>query len=912
MDSISSLEYRIALANQIGRTTDENGIGYGDQIEVSVELDGVLLSSRTLTPITWSQPLADHEITLETTWSLDQSTTNADENDVYQLVFVGRGWQQRIGDTLVANELGNGTLQLHEYTNEGTLLIDLLLSSIWRNETTVDGVLTDQEFEMRGNGTVSALSTVDGDLYANITVLDALVNRSLHQGSVSEHFLLEGYGGLAMHAEEENATTDMQGTISLFLLEFRDVDGERIQDHQEFVADAELDMVDGDERIHLEVDEFRSVHSWDYGLRTAQHDLIRGHGTFDIGDDSDNQSTTINGTIYSFVQESRDGITIEDYMHVDGTISGDAQGTWGILRQIEDTGIAVNSTGGQFEVNVIHQQVWFNLTGAGGIWLEDIGIGAYHNQTWDYQTLPIDWENRTIRYAWETTGVDASSGEEYPPDSPLQFDLEPPESESAMGDVNISRETGLVPEQLMPGDRIVLDDGELYTMTIEATQTGEIVKDGHVLPVTFFTGADPGIFPVGTMSGAIINQGILSGLVAEVSRSLILDIGDADVIFYENQTLERVLSPDIVTAAENTPPAILSVAFREGVDPDWNVRSVSVTITLDEEMVPDLVLNDVGLAGDLVIHDDVWTIPVSWPGATHGELSAVVSVVDSFSTTGETWLLAIENQAPDLVSASFSAIQAARNDTLSANVAAYDANGVAQVWIDMRLEGGQLHELAEDATDGIWRGEFVVPMAARPGQLSIPIRMQDDDGALTMVNGPSIIVTNEGPTLADASLDPDVIVAPPVGEMSLESYVLSVRAGDADGLSTVQVKLLELLPGTEGLNWMLMYDDGSHGDAVPGDGIYSMSFQARHMAAGSVPVGIRAIDVYGQTTVISHSVSIEEGGANIGSDPSGSLIDMLSEPMVLGGLILVLILGAVGAAVMLRRKSGNFGSFGED
>ena len=83
-------------------------------------------------------------------------------------------------------------------------------------------------------------------------------------------------------------------------------------------------------------------------------------------------------------------------MHVYGTISGETEGTWGLLREIEDVGPSANSTGDVFTVNVIHNQVWYNLTGAAGLFAEDIGVGQYHNQTWDYQAMPVSYTHLTL------------------------------------------------------------------------------------------------------------------------------------------------------------------------------------------------------------------------------------------------------------------------------------------------------------------------------------------------------------------------------------------------------------------------------------------------------------------------------------------------------------------------------------
>ena len=130
-----------------------------------------------------------------------------------------------------------------------------------------------------------------------------------------------------------------------------------------------------------------------------------------------------------------------DEVHIDGDISGDVQGDFGVVRGIELTGTQANATGIEFPVNVIHEESWFNLTGInGGNFFDGAGIGATHNQTWDYQVIYSNWENRTVRLVWEETGADASSGEEYPERSPIERTAEPPEYEEALGNLTISRD----------------------------------------------------------------------------------------------------------------------------------------------------------------------------------------------------------------------------------------------------------------------------------------------------------------------------------------------------------------------------------------------------------------------------------------------------------------------------------------
>ena len=932
-------EYSIILPNQIS---------YGDQIIIQVFVNETLVSSRDFKPVIWTQPLADHEVTLSTYWELDQTESSNQIEDNYVLIFEGQGWQKRTGTILEANELGNGTLILNESTNDGNVLFNLDLDSVWRNETTINGILTDSEFEMKGNGSVSLYDNKDGDMYVNITVLNALINRSMYSGIVSENFSVEGFGELNMYQEEDGSKIDMQGTISLFKLEYYDVNGLRIKNSNDIIATAEMEQIDGDNRIFLEVNQLRFFESWLNGERIEEHNLISAQGTFDISDEGESsereegnntseedeqenednsQGTVINGTIVYFETESIDGMTVEDYMHVDGTISGDTEGTWGILRQIEDNGPSANSTGDIFTVNVIHNQIWYNITGAAGFFAEEIGVGAYHNQTWDYQVMPIDWENRTIRHAWRTTGASPSEGEEYPEHSPIQLEPEAPSAESQLGNITIGRESGFAPEVLLPGDIVKLDNGDLFSLHIEATHTGQITRDGHIMPVTHWSSIDkPG--SEGNAFGSVINNGILSGLLAEVTRELTIDTDLGEATFSEYQTLERILSPSIVTAEENNLPEIIDVSFREIIlqndagntahleveveDLDWNIQYVKVSISLGDEVLNNLELNDRGLDGDLAIQDDIWTIPIIWSSASHGELDVIVEVSDLFGLVSETWNLNVSNRAPILIESSLNVTQASRSSSVSISAEAMDANGIGQVSVDLRLDGGELFPLTMSSNSESWQGDFIIPDTLIPGNYMIPLLLEDSDGANTIVNGPTLLITNEGPLLNNVKLTPEKIKSPELGQMSEEFYTVSVEVEDSDGLSAVQIKFYELLPADEGGKWKLMFDDGSNGDLIAGDGIYSISFQARHLADGFVEIEIRGLDVYGQSTIVKHNVIIESGNTNIGTDPSEGIVGLLSSPVVIFSLLFVLVGVVVGVVVFLRKKGVNFGNFGND
>ena len=915
-----------------------DAISYGDNVEIKVFLGDLIISSRVFKPVIWSQPILDHEITLSTNWELDQSTLSPQGQDNYVLIFDGQGWQKRTGSILEANELGNGTLTLNESNEDGNILFDLILDSVWRNETTKDGILTDSEFEMKGNGSVSLFDNTEGELYVNITVLDALINRSSTAGNISEEFSITGFGGMNLHQEKDDEITDLNGEISFFRLEYVDLNGERVKDYNDIVATAVMEQHYDSNHIYLEVNELRFFESWKNGERVEEHNLISAHGTFDIYDregdkdkndtgEEDSEGTTVNGTIVHFETESIDGHTVEDYMHVYGTISGDTQGTWGLLREIEDVGPSANNTGDIFTVNVIHSQVWYNITGAAGFFADEIGVGAYHNQTWDYQVKPIDWENRTIRYAWKTTGADPSEGEEYPENSPIQSNPDSPIAESQLGNISVGRETGLCPESMFPGDKIRLDQGDLFNLDVEATDTGTILRDGHEIPVTNWKSIND-FNSEGVASGSVVNSGILAGLLAEVSREITIKTDLGEALFSEYQTLQRILSPSIVTEEENNEPEIIDVRFREGyllndggntvhlevliADEDWNVRDVSVEITLGDYKLETMELNDRGLDGDLTIQDDIWTTSLVWNSELHGELDILVEVNDLFSDVSEIWTLNVSNSAPVLIESTLEISQSARSSVVGISVKAQDANGVNSVSVDLRLNGGELFVLTYQSDQDTWEGDFIVPNTIIPGTFRIPILLEDSDGAYNIVNGPSLLITNEGPKLKDPVIKPEKIISPLLGEMSEEEYLITVQVDDNDGISAVQIKFYELLAGNDGNSWKLMSDDGSNGDLVAGDGIYSISFNARHLPPGFVEVELRGVDIYGQSTVIKYDINIESKDANLGTDPSQGVIDLLSNPFVIISLLVFLVAIVVLVLLVLRKNDLNFGNFGDD
>ena len=372
------------------------------------------------------------------------------------------------------------------------------------------------------------------------------------------------------------------------------MNGVRVLQHTQIEATADMLLRDEGSEFNLQLDQFETLERWEDGVRVDQLDLIRGDGTFGFTDQEENASMVVNGTVYNFHTRVEDGITLVDDVHVDGTLSGDVQGTFGVVQTIEQTGKQRNHTLVEHDVNVIHSETWFNVTGIGGSsFFGGSGAGSYYNDSYIYQATNADWDNRTVRLVWTETGPDPSSGDERPERSPIEQDPTPPEVEEALGNISVGREAGFAPVPMETGDvvRLLAQDGIVLTVT--AGQEAIEPRDAKNLSVIQWTGAySDGV--TGTASGSIVHQGPLTGLLASTIRSFEIEFGEdgETALLNESQAVDAILSPSIVSADDNTAPLVLDLSLMEGLvfgegassahlvatidDPDWNIVSVQV------------------------------------------------------------------------------------------------------------------------------------------------------------------------------------------------------------------------------------------------------------------------------------------------------------------------------------------------
>lgn len=926
-------------------------LSWGDEIEVTVDVIGwngetlaePISTSRSLTVGTWNQPMADHEVMTATTWELNQTYQNEDGAQAFALSFVGQGWQERVGLTLNSWELGNGSLVSTETTNDSETTLNLVLNSIWKNETSVSGLLTSQVFDARGTGTL-LIMTDDGEattiIIANVS--DGQFNRTMIDGNISERVNLEASGELNISSDNDDGELSIVGEISVLYLETLDVNGVRTLDHTQFEALAKMLLIDDETRLDIDLDGLTTLERWEDGVRVDHKEELTGSGTFGFGESDENSSIQINGTILDFHTLIEDGITLIDDIHVDGVITGDAQGSFGVVRTIEETGEQANATGQVFLVNVIHDESWFNLTGFnGGNFFDGEGIGASHNETWDYQVVQSDWENRTVRIAWEETGSDASSGDEKPARSPIEKNATQPEAQEILGNITIVRETGLMPIPMVAHDVVHLAGEDGLELTVEAFATGIDPRDGFNLSVIHWQGVygDSG----GIANGSIVNQGPLMGLVSSVVRSLELPFGEENdtALFTESQMVERILAPSIITAENNSAPVLLELGMTEGVvtgeggstgtlvahitDAEFNIDTVTVDLTpLGGDVVS---LNDRGLDGDTAIGDDRYTTRHIVKGLQVGNVTLNVTATDRFGSvmTGQ-GIVEVVNQGPRLTSVDLLPDRGPRGTTMIINVQAYDGHGVEAVQIDMRGKGGMLVDLTP--TNGIWAGNFSIPESMAPGEHTLDFILTDTLGRKNTVNAwhgmaanashialygnhyvpddvmnlVTITVFNTPPTI----LAPTNLALTKTDSSTTE--LLEVEIYDSDGVAVAQANLGVFTPLGTRSTWVAMNDEGRDGDRLAGDGIYTVQMSVR----ASIPLGtheilVQAADPYGEATgYTSIGVSLtEDRGAELGT--SG---EFLTTGVLVG--ILALFGIAVAGMVVVSIRNGPKRGDGED
>ncbi len=792
--------------------------------------------------------------------------------------------------------------------------IELELHKVWLNQTYFDEELVGQEFEMLGQG---SLFTIQDGLTISVNVTEALYNRTLLQDSYSEHLLVDGYGALMLLGNSENESMSVTGEISSFYFESFDSDGVREYQNINLEADATsfIDFADGN--IDLELEEFRYKDLWIHGVQEEHLLKYIGNAEFNALISEEPPYIYANGTVDNLHFEDRNGFILNDTLRVDGTYDGDVSGSFGIIRLIEDKVTQRNDSGVNFEVNKIRNENWLNVSSV--FMILDEEINAEHNLTYEYTVPQSYWENPTIRYQYiEDNG---STSDEFPEKSPIPVELERPTASSFEASP-ITKETGLVPEILTKGDELVLSGNRDLILSIVVGDTREVNIDGHNVDVIDWIG-DYGENT--EASGSVINEGLLAGLFHQINRSITLPMMENNVSFYETQSLDKIRSPSIITAEENTPPILNKIQFREGflyaeggqahlevLVEDVDNDILSVTVDLSEFGLGVIELSDRGMFGDSIIHDDIWTSKIIAEGLNFGEKTVDIEISDIWEKVVFSSSIVILNPAPTMSSITFSPDVVKRGDLVDVSISANDGHGVSSVSVELMSAGGESIQLS--LIDSVWVGQFQVPYSIAPGERLVPIRLIDGNESSrliteSIINGEKIssllIIENEAPKFINYSIVidgefSDSVTVPRSGDPIPQ--VLEVSMSDPDGLSSVQVKMGRLAPIGESNSWILMKDDGDGVDRVANDGVYSLEiFPRSSLPNGEIEIFVRGTDIYLSTTDVNDQNlilkldKIEQSTADNWISENQSLLIVI-------GLSFVLLLAFAGILTVLRNS----------
>ena len=676
-----------------------------------------------------------------------------------------------------------------------------------------------------------------------------------------------------------------------------------------------IDFADGN--IDLELEEFRYKDLWIHGVQEEHLLKYIGNAEFNALISEEAPYIYANGTVDNLHFEDRNGFILHDTLRVDGTYDGDVSGSFGIIRMIEDKVIQRNDSGVNFEVNKIRNENWLNVSSV--FMILDEEINAEHNLTYEYTVPQSYWENPTIRYQYiEDNG---STSDDFPEKSPIPVELERPTASSFEASP-ITKETGLVPEILTKGDELVLSGNRDLILSIVVGDTREVNIDGHNVDVIDWIG-DYGENT--EASGSVINEGLLAGLFHQINRSITLPVMENNVSFYETQSLDKIRSPSIITAEENTPPILNKIQFREGflyaeggqahlevLVEDVDNDILSVTVDLSEFGLGVIELSDRGIFGDSIIHDDIWTSKIIAEGLNFGEKTVDIEISDIWEKVVFSSNIVILNPAPTMSSITFSPDVVKRGDLVDVSISANDGHGVSSVSVELMSAGGESIQLS--LIDSVWVGQFQVPYSIAPGERLVPIRLIDGNESSrliteSIINGEKIssllIIENEAPKFINYSIVidgefSDSVIVPRSGDPIPQ--VLEVSMSDPDGLSSVQVKMGRLAPIGESNSWILMKDDGDGVDRVANDGVYSLEiFPRSSLPNGEIEIFVRGTDIYLSTTDVNDQ-NLKLKLDKIEQSTADNWISENQSLLIVIGLSFVLLLAFAGILMVLRNS----------
>ncbi|GEM_PF-3246471 len=182
----------------------------------------------------------------------------------------------------------------------------------------------------------------------------------------------------------------------------------------------------------------------------------------------------------------------------------------------------------------------------------------------------------------------------------------------------------------------------------------------------------------------------------------------------------------------------------------------------------------------------------------------------------------LTNRPPVLQNGTVTPDPVARGAYILITIEANDADGsLDSVTADLTSVGGfSNHPMYDDGSngdadpnDGTWTLRAKVITTAAPGDVDVVVTATDNEGAASSANLPLTVKSNIVPVLANAA-------ATPASTRAGRTVTFTVEASDDGMVASVTIDLSPMgATATEAL-----YDDGTHGDAIAGDGTWTLDF----------------------------------------------------------------------------------------
>jgi hypothetical protein len=300
------------------------------------------------------------------------------------------------------------------------------------------------------------------------------------------------------------------------------------------------------------------------------------------------------------------------------------------------------------------------------------------------------------------------------------------------------------------------------------------------------------------------------------------------------------------------------------VVPGTNPTSSGITVTADLTTIggsATQALLDNGLGGDATAADNIFSYTATVAaGSTVGPTTFPVSVADAQTRTA-TASIAFEVLAstnPSGVGLATPASVAQGASTLLTVDTEPGANppstGIA-VSVDLSTIGGSASQAFVDngtggdavSGDGTFSFTAIIPLAAVPGQKSLPATITD---AQTRTG-----TTNIDLTITSVSAPSGVGLATPAAVSSGDTSLLTVTVTSGNPPSTGIAVTIDL-SAVGGSGAQQMFDDGTNGDVTPGDNVFSFSSTITG-AAGDYPLIATITDAQARSATAVVDVEIE-------------------------------------------------------